>query len=105
MLRNNILLQYGEQFPPICFFFRGETCEVMANRNSTTATLAYYYQSIDYNLKELDDCRSDIGTISSRPNDFCLLGFLNEFVRRESFLDFKRSHQRKCLPQLGVSYR
>ena len=54
----------------------------MANRNSTSAIPADYSQSIDCNLKDLGDRRFDVGTILSRPTDWCLLDFLNEFVRR-----------------------
>ena len=54
----------------------------MNSRNSAAAIPADYSQCIDQNLKELGDRRFDVTPILSRPSDWCLLDFIDEYSRR-----------------------
>ena len=79
-LRNDLKIQWDACFSPTFQTRNGK--KIMSHRNSTVATPADYSQSIDGNLKELGDRRFDVATLLSRPTDWCLLDFLNEFNRR-----------------------
>jgi hypothetical protein len=55
---------------------------MMNYRNSANLLPVDYSQCLDSNLKELGERRFDVETIFSRPDDWCLLDFLNEYTRR-----------------------